>query len=86
MPCNRRIKYFISGIVEHIFVQAVVCLSFVCLSAVCLPFVCLSVVCLPFVCHLKNYEFPVAIKRENMRIPVISKLSGKLSVRQAVCG
>ena len=65
MPGNRRIKYFISGIVEHIFVQAAVCL--------------------PFVCHLTNYEFPVAIKRENLRSPVISKLSANyLCGRQCV--
>ena len=36
--------------------------------------------CLLFIYHLMNYEIPVAIKSENLRRPIISKLSGKLFV------
>jgi hypothetical protein len=39
--------------------------------------------CLLVVYHVMNYEIPAGNKREDLRSPVISKLSGKLSVWQA---
>jgi hypothetical protein len=34
--------------------------------------------CLLFRYHIMNYEIPIAINSENLRRPIISKLSGKL--------
>jgi len=38
-----------------------------------------------FIYHLMNYKIPVTIKSDNLRRPIISKLSGKLFVAGRQC-